>query len=198
VKAETQFMSMCMPRVPAGRAAEHASVRARPSLGAATRRLVVALLIALVAAPDALAQVMPTRVVRRSAGLELSDGEPISYFLEHARELELTDPQKLSLMDIRRRLRRVNSPLMAQVDSIRRLLGISLEPRPLLADDLKALERLEVEGRPFTDSIRVNNDAAKAEARSVLDPRQLVRLDSLATAEQALIRGRRPPPPPPF
>lgn len=160
--------------------------------------LLVASLLAVVA-PEVLAQTttMPTRVVQRggAAGFELSDGEPISYFLEHARALELTDTQRASLIDIRRRLRLVNAQHMRQLDSVREELGISLEPRRVTNEDLKALERMRKLTQPITDSIRVNNDAAKAEARALLNQIQVTRLDSLATADRDLIRGRRPPAP---
>jgi hypothetical protein len=146
----------------------------------------------------AFAQDMPTRVIRRgaAAGFELSDGEPISYFLEHARPLELTEQQKAALMEIRRRLRRTNAPYMQRLDSLRNHLGISLEPRRLTEEDLKLFTRLETLSKPITDSMKVNNDAAGAEARTLLDARQAMRLDSLATAERNAIRGQRPPRPP--
>jgi hypothetical protein len=146
----------------------------------------------------AVAQNMPTRVIRRgaAAGFELSDGEPISYFLEHARILELSDQQKGSLMEIRRRLRRTNAPFVDRLDSLRNHLGISLEPRRLTEEDLRQFARLEALSKPITDSMKVNNDAAGAEARALLDARQAARLDSLAVAERSAIRGQRPPRPP--
>ena len=84
--------------------------------------LAIALGVALTPAPTS-AQVMPTRVVRPpNAGLALSDGEPISYLLEHSKLLDLTDAQKSSLMDIRRWLRQQTAPFMRQMDSVREYL----------------------------------------------------------------------------
>jgi len=144
------------------------------------------------------AQVMPTTVVRRGGanGLAMSDGEPISFILEHAQVLDLVDSQRVSLMSIRRRLRAANDPYMRQLDSLRDELGISLEPRPrgLSDEDRKKLQRLEQISQPIADSIRINNDAARIQARSLLDSVQVVRLDSLTVRERGTIGGRRPPP----
>jgi hypothetical protein len=151
-------------------------------------------------APLALpAQTMPAQVVRRggSNGLALSDGEPISFILEHAAILDLVDSQRINLMSLRRKLRSANEPFMRQLDSLRESLGISLEPRPrgLNDEDRKKLQRLEQISQPITDSIRVNNDAARVQARALLDSVQVIRLDSLVVQERGTIGGRRPPPP---
>ena len=53
--------------------------------------------------------------------LDLSDGEPVSAFIEAGRVLELTDVQKRRLMDIRRNLRVQNKPFMSTLDSLRAL-----------------------------------------------------------------------------
>lgn len=163
------------------------------------RRLVLLALAGLLAAPAAAsAQVMPTSVVRRGGanGLEMSDGEPISFILEHAQVLDLADSQRVNLMSVRRRLRSANEPFMKQLDSLREMLGISLEPRPrgLNDEDRKKLQRLEQLSQPITDSIRINNDAARLQARGMLDSLQVVRLDSLTVRERGTIGGRRPPP----
>jgi hypothetical protein len=164
------------------------------------RRLSILVLIILIAAPIAAsAQVMPAQVVRRGGanGLAMSDGEPISFILEHAQVLDLVDSQRTNLMVIRRRLRSANESYMKQIDSLRESLGISLEPRArgLSDEDRKKLQRLEQLSQPITDSIRVNNDAARLQARSLLDSVQVVRLDSLTVRERGTIGGRRPPPP---
>ena len=104
---------------------------------------------------------------------QLSDGEPISFFLEISREIGLNDTQRARLMDMRRRLRAQNAPFMKQLDSLRSLAGVELgETGGLTASDREALERFRVWARPVVDSIRVNNDLAQAEARQpVVDDR---------------------------
>lgn len=163
------------------------------------RRLSILVLSLLMAAPMAAsAQVMPAQVVRRSGanGLAMSDGEPISFILEHAQVLDLVDSQRTNLMGIRRKLRVANESYMKQIDSLRESLGISLEPRArgLSDEDRKKLQRLEQLSQPITDSIRINNDAARLQARSLLDSVQVARLDSLTVRERGTIGGRRPPP----
>lgn len=163
-----------------------------------SRLALVAFAVLLTAPVASSAQVMPTTVVRRGGanGLAMSDGEPISFILEHAQVLDLVDSQRVSLMSIRRRLRAANDPYMKQLDSLRDELGISLEPRPrgLSDEDRKKLQRLEQISQPITDSIRINNDAARIQARSLLDSVQVARLDSLTVRERGTIGGRRPPP----
>ena len=162
------------------------------------RRFAILVLSSLMAAPVAsLAQVMPAQVVRRGGanGLALSDGEPISFILEHAQILDLVDSQRTSLMSIRRRLRSANDPYLRQIDSLREMLGISLEPRArgLTDEDRKKLQRLEQMSQPIQDSIRINNDAARLQARGMLDSAQVARLDSITVRERGTIGGRRPP-----
>jgi hypothetical protein len=154
---------------------------------------------ALPALPAVLpAQIMPATVVRRggAGGLEMSDGEPISFVLEHAQILDITDNQRIGLMNLRRRLRAANEPFMKQLDSLREWLGLSLEPRPrgMNDEDRKKLQRFQELSQPVTDSIKVNNDAATLQARGLLDSVQVVRLDSLVVRERGTIGGRRPPP----
>ena len=146
---------------------------------------------------ELLAQDMPSRVVRRGApnGMALSDGEPISFILEHAQVLDLVDTQRVGLMSLRRKLRSANDPFMRQLDSLREYLGLSLEPRErgLSDDDRKKLQKFEQMSQPITDSIRINNDAARVQARALLDTIQVARLDSLVVRERGTIGGRRPP-----
>lgn len=144
---------------------------------------------------------MPTRVVRRGdgAGYELSDGEPISYLIEYSRLLELSEEQKTALMDLRRMLRAQTAPFMKQIDSVREQLGVSLEGRRWPADEEgKLRERLTQLTQPFVDSVRVRNDAARLQARGILDERQRLKLDSLVLSgrggrEGRGGRGARPP-----
>ena len=142
------------------------------------------------------AQVMPTAVIRRSGmgGLAMSDGEPISFVLEHSNELDLTDPQRTRLIEIRRLLRRANDPYMERLDSLREHVGLSLEPRfrGFDGDDRRKIEEFEALARPHADSIKVNNDGANLQMRALLDSAQLVRLDSLIIRERGTINGRRP------
>ena len=167
-----------------------------------TTQLALAVVMALAAGPAVLeAQIspMPAQVVRRSGanGLTMSDGEPISFILEHAQLLDLVDSQRTSLIAIRRRLRGANESYMKQLDSLRDVLGISLEPRArgLTDEDRKKLQRFEQMSQPISDSIRINNDAAQVQARALLDSTQVIRLDSLVVRERGTIGGRRPPPP---
>ena len=145
------------------------------------------------------AQVMPATVVRRgtSGGLAMSDGEPVSFVLEHAQLLDLTEEQRAGLIAIRRKLRTANQPYMRQLDSLREVMSINLEPQPrgLTDEDRKKLQRFEQISQPITDSIKVNNDAANWQARGLLDSVQVVRLDSIVVRERGNIGGRRPPPP---
>jgi hypothetical protein len=143
------------------------------------------------------AQAMPAEVRGRGPSLSLSDGEPISFVLEHASSLDLTDGQRTGLMLIRRRLRIANEPFMRQLDSLRESLGLDFEqprPRGISDEDRRKLQRLEQLSRPITDSMKVNNDAARLEARGLLDSAQVVRLDSLVLLERGMTGGRRPPP----
>jgi hypothetical protein len=162
-----------------------------------SRLAFAALLVALIPASPLAAQVMPTRVVRGpGGGLALSDGEPISYLLEHSRILDLSEDQKMGLMEIRRRLRHQTGVFMQQLDSIRQLVGVSLGG-PVRRDNSEALERFQGLAQPVIDSIRTYNDAARAEARILLDSAQVVRLDSLVISERNPTAVRRPPSGPP-
>ena len=157
-------------------------------------------LIGLLSLPALLpAQVMPATVVRRGGanGLAMSDGEPISFVLEHATLLDLTEEQRTGLITIRRKLRTANQPFMQQLDSLREVMGISLEPQPrgLSDEDRKKLQRFQQISQPISDSMKVNNDAANLQARALLDSVQVVRLDSVIVRERGTIGGRRPPPP---
>lgn len=123
---------------------------------------------------------------------DLATGEPISFFLEVSRELGLTDRQKHNLMDIRRRLRVQNADHMVQLDSLRELAGIDLGDRNGIGRrDAEALERFNGWARPVIDSIRVNNDVARAEARSILDLDQRKRLDSIVALDRRDVARRR-------
>lgn len=160
----------------------------------------LAIVLFAVALPAALpAQIMPAQVIRRGGanGLEMSDGEPISFILEHSQLLDIVDSQRVSLIALRRRLRGANAPFMRQLDSLREYLGLSLEPRArgLSDEDRKKIQRFEQLSQPIADSIRINNDAARLQARTLLDSIQVVRLDSLIVRERGTIGGRRPPPP---
>jgi hypothetical protein len=162
---------------------------------------VVLLVAALLAAPAALlAQGVPAEVRRGgggAGGLTISDGEPISFLLENSSILDLSETQRLSLMGIRRRLRASNAAHMKQLDSLRELVGLTLEPRArgLSEEDRRKLQRFEALSQPIVDSVRLNNDAAKIQARELLDSVQVVRLDSLAQRERGGVAGRRGPPP---
>ncbi len=160
------------------------------------RRIIVALLT--VASVPALlpAQVMPATVVRRGSGPGSagSEAEPVSAILEFASLLDLADSQRVALMDLRRRVRAANAPHLRALDSLRQVLSINTEPRPRgpSEEERRQLARYEELGRPFNDSIRVNNEGARATARRLLDSAQVVRLDSVTSSG----RGRRGPPPP--
>ncbi|MBK8248405.1 MAG: hypothetical protein IPK85_13510 [Gemmatimonadetes bacterium] len=129
--------------------------------------------------------------------LDLSDGEPVSAFIEAGRALDLTDAQRQRLMEIRRLLRLQNKPFMTRLDSLRELAGIDLGDRERLRRrDEEALQRFNTWARPFVDSIRVNNDVARSEARALLTVDQRRRFDSIAVAaREARPRSQRRPPP---
>ncbi len=117
---------------------------------------------------------------RGAVTLDLSSGEPISFYLEISRELGLSEDQKTRLMNMRRRLRVQNGPYMKQLDSLRDLAGVELGERGrLTSDDREALERFRTWSRPVIDSIRVNNDLARREVQAMLDERQRATADSL-------------------
>jgi len=162
-------------------------------------RLAILIALSLTAAPSLLsAQSMPADVRRPVGAILITDGEPISFVLENAQLLDLREDQRTTLMNIRRRLRAANGPHMRQLDSLREMLGISTEPRAhgLSEDDRKKLQRFEALSAPITDSIKVNNDAAKMQAREILDSVQVAKLDSIAVRGRAGVPGRRGSPPP--
>ena len=118
---------------------------------------------------------------RGTLSFQLSDGEPVSFYLEWSRVLELSDSQKTALIEIRRKLRAQNAPFVHQLDSIRQYAGIDMTERGRLSEaDREAFQRFEKWAAPVIDSIRVNNDGARREIRAVLSSPQLSRADSLA------------------
>ncbi len=124
--------------------------------------------------------------------LDLSDGEPISSFIEASRLLALSELQKKRLMDIRRALRVQNHPFMARLDSLRQLAGVNLGDRERIRRrDEEALERFNQWARPTIDSIRLNNDLARVEATNVLSVDQRRRIDSILSASRDT-RDRNP------
>ena len=164
-----------------------------------TMRLAILIVSSLLSAPAVLAaQGMPAEVRRPMGAVVINDGEPISFVLENAQVIDLREDQRTTLMAIRRRLRAENGPHMKQLDSLREMLGIDMEARPrgMSDEDRKKYERFEALSQPITDSIKVNNDAAKLQARDVLDSAQVAKLDSIATRGRAGAPGRRGSPPP--
>jgi hypothetical protein len=127
---------------------------------------------------------------RGAFSFELSDGEPVSFYLEWSRMLELSEAQKSALIEIRRRLRGQNAPFMVQLDSLRDLAGIDMTTRGRITErDREAFRRFQQWAAPVIDSIRVNNDGARREIRAVLDARQIARADSVQT--QLRVEGGR-------
>ncbi|MGH7710967.1 MAG: hypothetical protein ACREOG_06765 [Gemmatimonadaceae bacterium] len=131
----------------------------------------------------------PLGVVSGAYSFDLSDGEPISWFLEFSEPLKLTPDQKTSLIAIRRRLRGENERFMERLDSTAQSVGLTLGERTarMRGNERQALERFNKVTQPTRDSIRVNNDIARAEALTLLTSVQTVRLDSLMAV---LNRGR--------
>ena len=128
---------------------------------------------------------------RGALSFQLSDGEPVSFYLEWARELEVTDDQRVQLIEIRRRLRMANAPFMHQLDSLRQYAGVDMSERGRVSEkDAEAMRRFNEWARPVTDSIRFNNDGARADIRRIMQPLQLARADSLFKANRD-VRGRR-------
>jgi hypothetical protein len=123
---------------------------------------------------------------------QLSDGEPVSFYLEWSRELELSEPQKKELIEIRRKLRAQNASFVRQLDSLRQYAGIDMTERTRLTEaDREAFRRFEKWSAPIVDSIRINNEGARREIKVVLAVPQLARADSIAAAMRDP-RGRRP------
>jgi hypothetical protein len=128
---------------------------------------------------------------RGAYSFELSDGEPVSFYLEWSRQLELTDAQKTHLIEIRRRLRQVNASFMTRLDSIRELAGVDMTERARLTQqDADAMSKFRLLAKPVIDSIRINNDQARNEIRHLLEDQQMTRADSIAAAQRD-IRPRR-------
>ncbi len=146
---------------------------------------------ALIALPGVLAgqgSREPIGFVTRPYSFELSDGEPISWFLEFSEQLKLTPDQKTTLIAIRRRLRSENSPFMERLDSVAASVGLTLGERTRMSpDERQAVERFNRITQPTRDSIKANNDIARAEALTLLNSAQQKRLDSLLVELQ---RGR--------
>jgi hypothetical protein len=135
------------------------------------------------------ADARPLGFVTTPHSFELSDGEPISWFLEFSQPLKLTSDQKTTLINIRRRLRSENERHMERMDSIAKSVGLHIGERTRLdEDDRRALERFNEATQPTRDSIKVNNDLARAEVLTVLTAAQNKLLDSLMVE---LRRGRR-------
>ena len=132
---------------------------------------------------------------------DLTDGEPVSFYLEWSRELEVTPEQRTGLIDVRRRLRLQNAPFMKQLDSLREVAGIDLTARRRVdQEDREAFQRFQTMAAPVIDSIRLNNDGARREIRALLDARQVAKGDSRARAtrdprnrREGERGGRRPP-----
>lgn len=132
---------------------------------------------------------------RGALSFQLSDGEPVSFYLEWARELEVTDDQRAQLIEVRRKLRVANAPFMRQLDSLRQAAGLEMGERGggrINERDAEALKRFNEWARPVTDSIKFNNDGARSDIRTILQPLQLARADSLFRANRD-VRGRRAP-----
>lgn len=159
-------------------------------------RAAIALAILAFAPPASAQRGAPFEGVRSGITVDMSDGEPISFFLEISRELGLSDAQRTRLMNMRRRLRVQNEPYMEKLDSLRDLAGLELGERGgLSSDDRDALERFRTWSRPVVDSIRINNDLARAEVRAMLDESQRATADSIATEARTRRPARRDRPP---
>jgi hypothetical protein len=162
-----------------------------------TNRLRISLLVAACAATPSYVSAQSTGAVVQPLGhnpggysFDLSDGEPISWFLEYSEPLKLTPDQKTSLIAIRRRLRGENERFMTRLDSVATAVGLTLGDRPrMTADERLALERFNRITQPTRDSIRANNTLARTEALTLLNSAQQTRLDSLITLMQRE-RGR--------
>lgn len=161
------------------------------------RRTIVPIVAALLVVPAAASAqrgggAPPFSGPRGAYAFELSDGEPVSFYLEWSRVLQLSDEQKEGLIEIRRKLRVQNDPFMRQLDSLREAAGVSMMERPRLTEeDRQALQRFNLWAAPVMDSIRLNNDGARREIGALLEARQMARGDSLRQAMRDP-RGRRP------
>ncbi len=111
----------------------------------------------------------------------LSDGEPVSYYLEIAREIELNDKQRMRLIEIRRVLRLQNARFMSRLEEFRDLAGIDVSDKSKFTDDdLIAIQRFNAWSMVTRDSIRQNNELAHREAILVLTSAQRQEADSIA------------------
>ena len=159
------------------------------------RKHVSVLVVAILClAPEiASAQMIVDPASRRGGAyaFDLSDGEPISWFLEWSQQLKLTPDQKTSLISIRRRLRGDNDRFMDRLDSVATAVGLTLGERTarMSADEREALARFNKLTQPTRDSIRANNTFARAEALTLLNTAQTARLDSLMSLLQRDRRG---------
>jgi hypothetical protein len=129
---------------------------------------------------------------RGAYSFELSDGEPVSFYLEWSRVLQLSEEQREGLIEVRRKLRVQNAPFMQQLDSLRERAGVNMSERGRLTEeDREALKRFNDWAAPVIDSIRLNNDGARREIRALLDARQMAKADSVQQAMRDP-RTRRP------
>lgn len=111
----------------------------------------------------------------------LSDGEPISYYLEIAREIQLSEQQRVRLIEIRRLLRLQNSRFMRRLETLRDLAGIDVsDKRKFTEKDAIAIQRFNAWSLVTRDSIRQNNEIAHRETYQVLTISQRQRADSIA------------------
>ena len=155
------------------------------------KRFICVALFGLPSTLAAQADRAPVGFVTTPYSFELSDGEPISWFLEFSEQLKLTMDQKTTLIAIRRRLRGENERFMERLDSIATAVGLTLGERTRMTPDERlAVERFNKLTQPTRDSIKVNNDLARAEAITLLTSVQTTRLDSLISVLQR-DRGRR-------
>ncbi|MGQ0643345.1 MAG: hypothetical protein ACT4P6_21575 [Gemmatimonadaceae bacterium] len=160
------------------------------------RKFVPAFAIAALCSASEAVSAQMTAVNRGGSGggaytFDLSDGEPISWFLEFSQQLKLTPDQKTSLISIRRRLRSDNDRFVERLDSVAEAVGLTLGERVnrLTAAEREALVRFNKITQPTRDSIRANNDVARAEALTLLNNVQTARLDSLMGLLQRDRRG---------
>lgn len=161
------------------------------------RRIVAVAFAALLGVPVVVAAqrgggAPPFNGPRGAYSFELSDGEPVSFYLEWARVLQLSEEQREGLIEVRRKLRVQNAPFMRQLDSLRERAGVNMTERGRLTEeDREALKRFNDWAAPVIDSIRLNNDGARREIRALLDARQMAKGDSVQQAMRDP-RTRRP------
>jgi hypothetical protein len=171
----------------------HHLIDATPSRVAASLLAGALLLVPVLAGAQRGGAAPPFDGPRGAFSFEMSDGEPVSFYLEFSRMLDLSEVQKTGLIEIRRKLRIANAPFMRQLDSLREAAGVNMESRGRIdARDQEALRRFSEWSVAVTNSIRVNNDGARRDIRALLDATQIARADSL-NREMQDARGRRPP-----